>query len=97
MSIPEEQHCTSLPLGGKHDTPTITRPKDPWKPRITLAVEVNNLIDWGMTDNYDQGSEHSIMVPTTEADASQPLEDGNISPNIGYLLSGKCCRDGGLY
>ena len=66
----------SLPLGGKHDTPTITRPKAPWKPRITLVVEVNNLIDWGMTDNYDKGSEHSIMVevPTTEADASQPLK-----------------------
>ena len=75
MSILEEQDCTSLPLGGKHDTPTITWPKAPWKTRITLAVEVNNLIDWGMTDNYDHELEHSIMaeVPTTEADASQPL------------------------
>ena len=75
-SIPEEQDHTSLPLGRKHNTPTITRPKAPWKPRITLAVEVNNLIDRGMMDNYDQESEHSIMVevPTTEADASQPLK-----------------------
>ena len=75
-SIPEEQDCTSPPLGRKHDTPTITWPKGPWKPRITLAVEVNNLIDRGMMDNYDQESEHSIMaeVPTTEADASQPLK-----------------------
>ena len=75
-SIPEEQDCTSLPLGGKHDTPTITWPKASWKPRITLAAEVNNLIDQGMMDNYDQESEHSIMaeVPTTEADASQPLK-----------------------
>ena len=37
-------------------------PKAPWKPRITLAVEVNNLIDWGMMDNYDQESEHSVTV-----------------------------------
>ena len=76
MSIPEEQDHASLPLGGKHDTPTITWPKTPWKPRITLAAEVNNLIDQGITVNYDQESEHSIMaeVPTTEADASQPLK-----------------------
>ena len=34
-------------------------------------VEVNNLIDWGMVDNYDQELEHSVMVevPATEADA----------------------------
>ena len=39
-------------------------------------MEVNNLIDRGMTDNYDQESEHSITaeVPATEADASQPLK-----------------------
>ena len=75
-SILEEQDCNSLPLGRKHDTTTITQPKAPWKPRITLTVEVNNLIDWGMMDNYDQESEHSITAeaPATEADASQPLK-----------------------
>ena len=53
-----------------------TRPKAPWKPMITLMAEVNNLIDRGKKDNYDQESEHSIMVevPATEADASQPLK-----------------------
>ena len=73
--IPEEQDCTSLPLGGKHHTPTITWPKTPWQPRVSLMVEVNDLIDWGMTDNYDQELEHSVMVevPATEADASPPL------------------------
>ena len=71
-----EQDCASLPLGGKHDTPTITWPKTPWKPRVTLTVEVNDLIDQGMTDNYDQELEHSVTVevPTTEADASPPLK-----------------------
>ena len=74
--IPEEQDCASLPLGRKHDTPTITRPKTPWKPRVILTAEVNNLIDGGMKDNYDQELEHSVMVevPTTEADASPPLK-----------------------
>ena len=75
-SIPEEQDHASLSLGRKHDTPTITRPKTPWKPRVSLTAEVNNLIDWGMTDNYDQELEHSVLVevPTTEADASPPLK-----------------------
>ena len=76
MPILEEQDHASLPLGGKHDTPTITQPKTPWKPRVTLTAEVNDLIDWGMMDNYNQESEHSVMVevPTTEADASLPLK-----------------------
>ena len=75
-SILEEQDHASPPLHRKHDTPTIAWPKAPWKPMITLTAEVNNLIDWGMMDNYDQESEHSIMVevPATETDASQPLK-----------------------
>ena len=74
--VPEEQGRASLPLGRKHDTPTTTQPKAPWKPRITLRVEVNNLIDQGMMDNYDQESEHSITleVPATEVDAILPLK-----------------------
>ena len=99
MPIPEEQDHASLPLGGKHNTPTITRPKTPWKPRVTLTAEVSNLIDWGMMDNYDQELEHSVMaeVPATEADTSLSLKNRNASSIIGYLLSGKWCRDGGLY
>ena len=39
-------------------------------------AEVNDLLDWGMTDNYDWESEHSAVeeVPATEADASPPLK-----------------------
>ena len=72
----EEQDHTSLPLGEKHDTPATTRPKTPWKPRVTLMAEVNELIDRGMMDNYDQESEHSVMVevPAIEVDASPPLK-----------------------
>ena len=76
MPILEEQDCMSLPLGKKCDIPTINRPKAPWKPRVTLMAEVNDLLDWGMMDNYDRELEHSAMeeVPTTEADASPPLK-----------------------
>ena len=37
---------------------------------------MNDLIDWGMMDNYDQELEHSAMVevPSTEADTSPPLK-----------------------
>ena len=50
--------------------------KTPWKPRITLIAEMNDLIDRGMMDNYDQELEHSAMaeVPSTEADTSPPLK-----------------------
>ena len=76
MPILEEQDHASLPLGEKCDIPTINRPKTPWKPRVTLMAEVNNLLDRGMMDNYDWESEHSAMedVPTTEADTSPPLK-----------------------
>ena len=39
-------------------------------------MEVNDLIDWGMTDNYDQELEHSAMaeVPSTEMDTLPPLK-----------------------
>ena len=76
MPIPEEQDHTSLPLGERCDIPTINQPKTPWKPRVTLMAEVNDLLDWGMTDNYDWELEHSAMeeVPATEADASPPLK-----------------------
>ena len=76
MPIPEEQDCASLPLGEKCDIPTINWPKTPWKPRVTLMVEVNDLLNRGMTDNYDRELEHSATeeVPATEADASPPLK-----------------------
>ena len=69
---PVEQHHTNLPLGRVHTTPAVTMPKTPWKPRITLRAEVGNLLDWGMTEDYDREREHSTMVkePSTEADTS---------------------------
>ena len=74
--VPEKQGNTSLPLGEKHDTASANQPKTPWKPRVTFSAELNNLISWGMTDNYDQELEHSTMVevPSTEADTLPPLK-----------------------
>ena len=39
-------------------------------------VEITNLVDQGMTDNYDQELEHStaVEVPSTEVDTSPPLK-----------------------
>ena len=67
----EEKGCTTPPQGGQHNALAVTIPKTPWKPRITLMVEVNDLIDRGMTDNYDWELEHSIAADhATEAEAS---------------------------
>ena len=57
--IPEEQSHANLPLGEKQDSATTDQSKVPWKPRITLMVEITNLVDRGMTDNYEQESDHS--------------------------------------
>ena len=48
--------------------------KTPWKPRITLTAEVDNLLTWGMTEDYDCEQEHSTMAKelATKADTSPP-------------------------
>ena len=73
---PAEQTHTGLPLGGVHTTPAVTTPKTPWKPRISLRDEVDSLLDWGMTEDYDHEPEHSAMAkePSTKADASPPQQ-----------------------
>ena len=53
LPTPEEPECTTLPLGRAHATPTDIIPKTPWKPRVTLMAEVNDLLDQGMADVYD--------------------------------------------
>ena len=70
----EEQDYANLPLGEVHTTLAVAMPKTPWKPRITLLAEVDNLITWGMTEDYDCEPEHSTMAkePATKADTSPP-------------------------
>ena len=71
---PVEQDCANLPLGGLHDTLAIAMPKTPWKPRVTLMADVGNLLNRGMTEDYDHELEHSVMAkePGTKVDTSPP-------------------------
>ena len=41
----EETECTTLSLGRVHATLAATTPKTPWKPRITLMAEANDLLN----------------------------------------------------
>ena len=78
----EEKGSTALPQGRQHYILAVTIPKTPWKPRITLMVEVNELIDRGMTNNYDQESEHSVAADhATQVETSPPLKmEGSLLP-----------------
>ena len=71
---PEKQDHANLPLGGVHATLAVATPKTPWKPRITLTAEVDNLLTWHMTEDYDCEPEHSAMAkePVTKAETSPP-------------------------
>ena len=75
---PEEQDGANPPLGRGHIIQTITMPKTPWKPRVTLLAEVCELLTWSMTEDYDREPEHSTMEKelTTEADISPPPKMG---------------------
>ena len=74
--MPEEQDCVNPPLGGVHATLAVATTKSSWKPRITLTAEVGNLLNWGMTEDYDYEPECSATAkePTTKAGTSPPLK-----------------------
>ena len=73
LPTPEEPECTTLPLGRAHATPVDTIPKTPWKPRITLLAEVDDLLNWGMADNYNCKPEHSAMGEEAATGTDIPL------------------------
>ena len=60
-STPEEQDGGNLLLGGGHATQAMAKPKTPWKPRVTLMAEVDELLTQGMTEDYDCETEHSTI------------------------------------
>ena len=69
----KEGGCTMPPQGKQNDALMVTIPKTLWKPRITLTEEICELAARGMTDNYDQESEHSVAVDhTSQVEASLP-------------------------
>ena len=70
---PEEPECTTLPLGRVHAIPSATTPKTPWKPRINLMAEVNDLLKWGMADGSSCKSEHSASEKAAAVEAVMSL------------------------
>ena len=71
---PGKQDHANPPLGRVHATLAVAMPKTPWKLRVTLMAEVDSLLNWGMTEDYDCEPEHSTMAkePATEAYTSPP-------------------------
>ena len=80
----EKPECTTLPLGGMPATPADTIPKTPWKPRITLMAEVDDLLNRGMADDYNHESEHSTSGKeiATEADIPPPHKAEVLAPPL---------------
>ena len=70
---PEEPECTTLPQGRVHAIPAATTPKTPWKPRISLTAEVDDLLKQGMADNSSQKPEHSTVGKVAAAEAVMSL------------------------
>ena len=64
------------PLGRGHTTLAVATPKTPWKPRVTLMAEVDKLLTWGMTEDYDCEPEHSAVAKefATKTDTSPLLK-----------------------
>ena len=73
LPTPKEPECTTLPLGRAHAILAATTPKIPWKPRISLMAEVNDLLNQGMANNYNHKSEHSAMGKEAATEADIPL------------------------
>ena len=69
LPTPEEPEHTTPPLGGVHAIPAVTTPKTPWKPRISLTAEVDDLLKWGMVEDPSHKSEHSAKGKTATAKA----------------------------
>ena len=84
LPTPEEPKHTTLPLGREHAIPTDIIPKNPGKSRVTLMAEVNDLLDWGMADDYDPESEHPSMGEevATEADLPPPTKEEAPAPSL---------------
>ena len=73
LPTPEEPEHTTLPLGRAHASPVVTIPKTPWKPRITLTAEVNDLLNQDMADNYNCKPELSAMGEEAATGTDIPL------------------------
>ena len=77
---PEEPECTTLPLCGVHAILAATTPQTPWKPRINLRAEVNDLVDQAMADDSSCESEHSAAGKVVTAEAVMSLSYKSEAP-----------------
>ena len=59
-----------------------TTPKTPWKPRISLRAEVDDLLDWAMADNSSCKSEHSTAGKAATAEAVMSLSHKSEAPAL---------------
>ena len=92
---PEEPEHTIPPLGGVHPIPAITTPKTPWKPRISLMAEVNDLLKWGMTDNSSHESKHSTSEKAATAEAVMYLPQKGEVPALPINTSSQASLEEG--
>ena len=77
---PEEPEFTTLSLGGACTILVATTPKTPWKPRISLKAEVNDLLDWAMVDDSSCKLEHSAAGKAATAEAVMSLSHKSEAP-----------------
>ena len=70
---PKEPECTTLPLGRAHAIPLATTPQTPWKPRISLTAEVNDLLKWGMVDDSSHETKHCTLKKAAAVEAVMSL------------------------
>ena len=74
----EDQGCTTPFPGRQGETLPTTITKTPWQPRIALVTQVTELLDRGMTDNYDWESEHFVAAEhatQVETSPTQKMEE----------------------
>ena len=66
---PEELEHTTPLLGEVHAIPAANSPRNPLKPRISIATEVDDLLTWAMADESSHKLEHSPIgnAATVEA------------------------------
>ena len=79
---PEEPECTTPPLDGAHAIPAATQTKTPWKPRISLATDVDDLLIWAMAGNSSCESEHSATGKAATVEIIMSLSHKSEAPAL---------------
>ena len=72
---PEEPECTTLPIDA-------TPPKTPWKPRISLVTEVDDLLIWAMAGDSSCESEHSATGKAATVEVVMSLSHKSEAPAL---------------